>query len=81
MHSDPAAFLHRVCADGVRLITRNGNDDVGIVWLQPNGQSDLQNAVTSLKSNAAAIHATVLPDGTIFTSNIVFGSCAFRNLR
>ena len=48
-------------------------DDVGIVWLQPNGQSDLRNAVTSLKSNAAAIHATVLPDGTIFTSNIISG--------
>jgi hypothetical protein len=48
-------------------------DDVGIVWLQPNGQSDLQNAVTSLTNNAAAIHATVLPDGTIFESNIVSG--------
>jgi len=48
-------------------------DDVGIVWLQPNGQSDLQKAVTSLASNAAALHATKLPDGTIFKSNIISG--------
>src|SRR5262249_23143788 len=46
-------------------------DDVGIVWLQPNGPSDLQKAVTSLASNAAALHATKLPDRTIFKSNII----------
>jgi len=48
-------------------------DDVGIVWLQPNKQSDLQKAVTSLRSNATAIHATTLPAGTIFNSNITSG--------
>jgi hypothetical protein len=48
-------------------------DDVGIVWLQPNKKSDLQNAVTSLANNAAAIHATTLPPGTIFSSNITSG--------
>jgi hypothetical protein len=48
-------------------------DDVGIVWLQPNGQSDRQKAVNSLTSNAAALHATKLPDGTIFKSNIISG--------
>jgi hypothetical protein len=49
-------------------------DDVGIVWLQPNGKSDLQKAVTSLANNAAAIHATTLPPGTIFSSNITSGA-------
>jgi hypothetical protein len=48
-------------------------DDVGIVWLQPNKKSDLQKAVTSLTNNAAAIHATTLPPGTIFGSNITSG--------
>jgi hypothetical protein len=48
-------------------------DDVGIIWLQPNKKSDLQKAVTSLASNAAAIHATMLPPGTIFSSNITSG--------
>jgi hypothetical protein len=48
-------------------------DDVGIVWLQPNKQSDLQKAVTSLTSNANAIHAATLPPGTIFNSNITSG--------
>lgn len=48
-------------------------DDVAIVWLQPNKQSDLQKAVTSLASNATAIHATTLPAGTIFSSNITSG--------
>src|SRR5262249_6870704 len=48
-------------------------DDVGIVWLQPNGHSDLQKAVTSLANNATALHATVLPPGTIFKSNITSG--------
>jgi hypothetical protein len=49
-------------------------DDVAIVWLQPDGQSDLQKAVASLTGNAAALHATKLPDGTIFKSNITAGS-------
>jgi hypothetical protein len=50
-------------------------DDVGIVWLQPNKKSDLQKAVASLtnSTNAAAIHATRLPPGTIFNSNITSG--------
>jgi len=48
-------------------------DDVGIVWLQPDKQSDLQKAVTSLQNNAATIHATTLPPGTIFNSNITSG--------
>jgi len=48
-------------------------DDVGIVWLQPDKQSDLQKAVTSLQNNAAAIHATTLPPGTIFNSKITSG--------
>src|SRR5262249_23386643 len=48
-------------------------DDVGIVWLQPNGASDLAAAVSSLVSNAAAIHASTLPTGTIFQSNITSG--------
>jgi hypothetical protein len=48
-------------------------DDVGIVWLQPNGASDLTAAVSSLVSNAAGIHASMLPRGTIFRSNITSG--------
>jgi arylsulfatase A-like enzyme len=48
-------------------------DDVAIVWLQPDGQSDLQKAVASLTSNAAALHAMKLPDGTIFKSSITSG--------
>jgi len=48
-------------------------DDVGIVWLQPNKQTDLNAAVTSLNNNAAAIHAATLPPGTIFRSNITSG--------
>jgi hypothetical protein len=48
-------------------------DDVGIVWLQPNKQTDLQNAVTSLQNKATAIHAATLPPGTIFSSNITSG--------
>jgi arylsulfatase A-like enzyme len=48
-------------------------DDVGIVWLQPNGRSDLNSAVTSLLNNAAKIHANVLQPGSIFNSNITSG--------
>jgi hypothetical protein len=48
-------------------------DDVGIVWLQPNGSADLTAAVDSLVSNAALIHASTLPPGTIFRSNITSG--------
>ena len=48
-------------------------DDVGIVWLQPNGAADLAAAVESLVINAAKIHATKLPPGTIFSSNITSG--------
>jgi hypothetical protein len=51
-------------------------DDVGIIWLQPNKKTDLQNAVASLTTplNAAKIHATTLPPGTIFGSNITSGA-------
>jgi arylsulfatase A-like enzyme len=48
-------------------------DDVGIVWLQPNKNPDLKQAVNSLKQKATAIHATTLPAGTIFNSNIISG--------
>jgi hypothetical protein len=48
-------------------------DDVGIVWLQPNKNPDLKQAVNSLKQKATAIHATTLPAGTIFNSNITSG--------
>jgi hypothetical protein len=48
-------------------------DDVGIVWLQPNGSADLTAAVESLVNNAAKIHASTLPPGTIFRSNITSG--------
>jgi len=48
-------------------------DDVGIVWLQPNGSADLTGAVESLVNNAAKIHASTLPPGTIFESNITSG--------
>jgi hypothetical protein len=48
-------------------------DDVGIVWLQPNAASDLSKAVSSLVTNADAIHATTLPPATIFRSNITSG--------
>jgi len=48
-------------------------DDVGIVWLQPNGATDLSKAVTSLVTNADLIHATTLPPATIFKSNITSG--------
>jgi arylsulfatase A-like enzyme len=48
-------------------------DDVRIVWLQPNRNPDLKQAVNSLRQKATAIHATTLPPGTIFNSNIISG--------
>lgn len=48
-------------------------DDVGIVWLQPNGKTDVAQAVISLQNNAKAIHADTLPPGTIFNSNVTSG--------
>jgi predicted AlkP superfamily pyrophosphatase or phosphodiesterase len=49
-------------------------DDVGILWLQNRAPSNIAGVIDQLKMNASAIHATVLPDGTIFTSNITSGA-------
>ena len=81
---DPGNFIARVDQVQSAFVNPNsGNsyaqsghlqtDDVGIVWLQPDKQADLQNAVTSLQNNATAIHAATLPPGTIFNSNITSG--------
>jgi arylsulfatase A-like enzyme len=64
---DPGDFID--FSRGGRLQT----DDVGLVWLQDQSKDSLSQAVDHLKDNAAAIHATVLPPRTIFTSNIVSG--------
>ncbi|HZR76168.1 alkaline phosphatase family protein [Bradyrhizobium sp.] len=48
-------------------------DDVGIVWLQPNSPSIVKQEVIKLQNNAGAIHANMLPPGTIFNSNINWG--------
>jgi hypothetical protein len=50
-------------------------DDVGIVWLQDQSRSNIANVVAQLSDpeHRAAMFADVLPPGTIFSSNIVFG--------
>ena len=49
-------------------------DDVGIVWLQDQSSEKVAGVVQSLQSNATAIHADVLPPGTIFDMNINSGA-------
>ena len=49
-------------------------DDVGLVWLQNQSAANISNVVTQLQNNAAAMFATTLPPGTIFSSNIVAGA-------
>jgi hypothetical protein len=49
-------------------------DDVGILWLQDRSPANVSGVVDALTLNAAAIHATTLPPGTLFTSNIVSGT-------
>jgi predicted AlkP superfamily pyrophosphatase or phosphodiesterase len=45
-------------------------DDVGIVWLQNQASSNISGVAAALQGNAVAIHADVLPPGTIFDANI-----------
>lgn len=47
-------------------------DDVGLLWLQD--QSKATAAIGALQDNALAIHASVLPPGTPFKSNITAGA-------
>jgi hypothetical protein len=53
-------------------------DDVGILWLQNRSPSNLANVIAALTTNNAAIHATVLPPGALFASNIVSGPALAR---
>jgi hypothetical protein len=48
-------------------------DDVGIIWLSDSSAANASAADSDLTTNAAAIHATTLPAGTIFKSNITSG--------
>jgi hypothetical protein len=48
-------------------------DDVGILWLQNQSPANVSGIVAQLSAHAADIHASVLPQGTIFSSNIVVG--------
>jgi arylsulfatase A-like enzyme len=51
-------------------------DDVGLVWLQDQSPANIANVVTQLNNPAheAAMFATVLPPGTIFSANINSGA-------
>lgn len=51
-------------------------DDVGLLWLQDQSRTNVDNVVAQLTDNAnrAAMFADVLPAGTIFDSNINFGN-------
>ena len=49
-------------------------DDVGIVWLQNQSADNVSGVVAALEGDAGPIQASVLPPGTIFTSNITSGS-------
>jgi len=50
-------------------------DDVGLLWLQDQSESNVDGVVAQLTDpkNRAAMFASVLPPGTIFSSNIVHG--------
>jgi arylsulfatase A-like enzyme len=50
-------------------------DDVGLVWLQDQSKSNVENVIGQLANpaSATAMFADVLPPGTIFNSNINFG--------
>ena len=48
-------------------------DDVGILWLQNQSAANVSGIVAQLSSHAVDIHASVLPQATIFSSNIVVG--------
>lgn len=48
-------------------------DDVGILWLQNQSAANVAGIVSQLSAHVADIHASVLPTGTIFSSNIVVG--------
>jgi len=51
-------------------------DDVGLLWLQDQSKSNIDNVVAQLTDPAhrAAMFADVLPPGTIFSSSIVHGA-------
>jgi hypothetical protein len=49
-------------------------DDVGVLWLQDRSASNVAGVVDALTRNAFAIHATVLPPGTLFTTSVVSGA-------
>jgi hypothetical protein len=49
-------------------------DDVGIVWLQNQSSTNVQNVVAQLTGNAKAIFADKLPSGTIFSTSINSGA-------
>jgi arylsulfatase A-like enzyme len=48
-------------------------DDVGILWLQNQSAANMSGIVAQLSAHAVDIHASLLPTGTIFSSNIVVG--------
>jgi hypothetical protein len=50
-------------------------DDAGLLWLQDQSKSNVDNVIAQLTNpaNAAAMFANVLPPGTIFSANINFG--------
>jgi len=51
-------------------------DDVGLLWLQDQSKSNVNNVIAQLTNpaNQAAMFANVLPSGTIFNANVTFGS-------
>jgi len=51
-------------------------DDVGLVWLQDQSKSNVNNVIAQLTNpaNEAAMFANVLPPGTIFNANVNFGA-------
>ena len=51
-------------------------DDVGLLWLQNQSRSNVNNVIAQLTNpaNQASMFANVLPPGTIFNSNVNFGS-------
>jgi arylsulfatase A-like enzyme len=49
-------------------------DDVGILWLQDQSASNVAGVVAALDRSAAAIEASTLPPGTVFSRNITSGA-------
>jgi len=48
-------------------------DDVGLLWLQDQSQTNRTAVIAQLRDNSAAIFADKLPDDTLFTESIVSG--------